>query len=319
MMKANENGGFSYEISFFVVTYHSEWKSLRATLVSALLQKGITMEIVIADDGSEHFPKEQVEDLFREYGFKDYQLVLNQENHGTIANYISGLKACRGEYTKDIAPGDFLSREGLLRDWVDALRESGYSWSFADVQYYEIENEEMVAQPTPPFPVYLRPYMKHNDKKARWNYAVLDDSAHGAGYMGKTEVLLKYACEIAKTGNLYCEDYMLRIMMFDGICAYYYPETAVYYEYGTGISSGKSDKWKKIIYDEYFSLCQMLMNRKADDSFQQKMKRTIRKKTSKFGMALIPGKIFRWALFQVIRRKPRIDFSATENWRKLCR
>ena len=319
MAAAEADRSYPYEISFLVLTYHSEWASLRATLVSAILQKGISPEIVIADDGSGDFPRDKVEALFREYDFRDYQLILNETNRGTIANYISGLKACRGEYTKDIAPGDFLSREGLLREWTDATRKSGYEWSFADVQYYGTENGEMAAIPTPPFPVYLSPYRKHDDRKARWAYTVLDDSAHGAAMLGKTAVLLRYAEEIAATGNKYCEDYMYRIMMFDGICAAYYPETAVYYEFGTGISSGKSKKKKKQISDEFFRMSRKLLEKEPADAFQRKMQRMICRKSSFFAMAFIPGKLWRFLLFQIIRRKPRLNFESTKAWRELCR
>lgn len=310
---------FAYEVTYLVLTYHSEWAALRTTLISAVLQKGVRLEIVVADDGSGDFPKDKVEALFKEYDFEDYQLVLNETNRGTIANYISGLEVARGEFTKSIAPGDFLTREGLMRDWVDALRSSGREWSFADVQYYGTEQGNMIPLPTPPFPVYLSPYLRGDDRRARWNYAALDDSAHGVTMLGRTALKLKYARELAATGNRYCEDYIFRVMMFDGVCAAYFPETVVYYEFGTGISSGKSEVWKKRIADEFFRLGQLLLERQTDDPFQLRMQKVIRRKTSMAAMIFIPGKLRRWFLFQVIRRKPRLDFSRTEAWRQLCR
>ena len=316
--ESDRRGAFEYEISVIILTYHPDWDKLRQTICSAVFQEGVRLQIVVADDGSPDNCRERMEALFSKLGFSDYKLVLNPENHGTIANFISGLEAARGEYAKCISPGDFLTGSDVLKGWLDFTRREGYDWTFSDALYYRNAPDGMQLLPTPPFPVYLNCYHRKNAQRCRWNYAVLDDAALGATLLGRTATKLRYARELAGIGNLYCEDYIYRMMMYDGVCGGYYPRETVFYEYGTGISSGGNSKWQQRITDEFLAMSRLLMARENPDPFQQRMQRQIRKKTSMRAMVRIPGKITRALLFKLVRRKARIDFAATEPWRRRC-
>ena len=312
-------GEYEYEVSVVILTYHPDWNKLRQTVLSAVFQKDVHREIVIADDGSKDNCRKQLEELFEELQFPDYRLVMNPENRGTIANYISGLEASRGEYAKSISPGDFLTGETVLRDWLRFIRKEGCDWSFSEALYYREEDDEMHLMPTPGFPVYRGPYRRRDIQRCRWNYAVLDDAALGATMLGKTALKIRYAQELAGIGNKYCEDYVFRMMMFDGVWGGYYESDTVFYERGTGISSGGDPVWQQRIQEEFLRMSRLLMERKNPDDFQRRMLRQIRKKTSMKAMIRIPGKIRRALLFQVIRRRPLLDFEGTKSWREKCR
>ena len=122
--------GSSYEVTVLVITYHPAWEKLRQTLISAMLQKDVRCQIVIADDGSDENHRDRILSLFREYAFTEYTLVLNDHNQGTVANYLSGLRAAEGEYTKGISPGDFFSGPFVLREWLNDLKSQKTEWSF---------------------------------------------------------------------------------------------------------------------------------------------------------------------------------------------
>ncbi len=309
----------SFDITVLVLTYQPSEAALRKTLLSAVRQKGVSVEIVVSDDGSRDNLFGMIEQLFRAEGFTHYQLLEHRENRGTIANYLAGLEAARGMYTKSISPGDFLTGPDVLAQWLDVMRREDWGWSFSDAIYYEIRGEEMCLLPTPPFPVYRRPYLKGDTLRQRWNYTVLDDAALGATMMGKTELKKMYAQELLGTGNKYVEDYIFRLMMFDGVPCGYYPRETVFYEHGTGISSGKSKEWNERIAAEFFRMNELLLSRTCHDAFQEKMLRQLRKKTSFPAMMRIPGKLRRYLLFQMIRRKPVMHPEETLAWRTSCR
>ena len=168
-------------------------------------------------------------------------------------------------------------------------------------------------------PVYTAPYLKGDEEKARWNYVVLDDAAHGSAMLSKTAILLKYLRELKEQGCIYSEDMMYRVMIFDGIFGGYYPQATVFYEYGMGISTGKNKEWADKLFQDYLKVNQIICNRKQKDRMQQKMTVYARRKTSAFAMIFVPGKLWRWFRVNYWPRRYRVDFDESKNWRKLCR
>ena len=114
----------------------------------------------------------------------------------------------------------------------------------------------------------LYPYIREDFVKARWNYVVLDDVALGAAILGKTSLQMRYAKDLLSAEIRYAEDYMYRLMMFDGVSGSYFRSTTVFYEYGTGVSSGKSKAWKKKLFHEYILLGGLMAKRPDPDAFQ---------------------------------------------------
>ena len=185
-MAEKGTSGWKYDVSVVVLSYHPEFAKEKQTILSAIYQKGISVQIIVADDGSEKNYRQELEELFSARGFVDYKLVMNEKNQGTIANYISALRAAEGEYTKAISPGDYLTGETVLRDWINYLRKEKTDWSFSEAIYYLTENGKDQSLAKAAFPVYTDPYFRHDIRKARWNYVVLDDAAHGCTMLGKT-------------------------------------------------------------------------------------------------------------------------------------
>lgn len=308
-----------YEVSVVVLSYRPDYAKLRQTILSAVYQEDVNLEIIVADDGSPENCRERLEKLFADLGFEHYKLVMNPENHGTIANFISGMKAAEGEYTKAISPGDFLSGKRILREWLDDLKRAQKQWSFSEALFYRAENGREVPVRAPAFPVYLKPYENKDDQKARWNYVVLDDAAHGSTMIGKTALLTAYAKELADAGNKYGEDYLFRLLMFDGICGHYFPKGTVFYEFGSGVSSGKNKKWTAILFGEYLQMNRIMAERTGQDPFQKKMSKYSKRKTSAFAMVFVPGKMQRLFRVSFMPRRYDYPFEASEAWRQQCR
>ena len=317
--QAGKKGTKQYDISVIVLSYHPDSDQEKRTLLSILLQEGVSFEIIIADDGSEENNREEILRLFESCRFTDYTLVMNAENKGTIANLYSGLRKAKGEYTKCISPGDYLTGPTVLKDWLEFIRKAGTEWSFSEAVFYREENGEERPVRMPAFPVYIKPYTRNDTRKARWNYVIIDDVAYGCVMLGKTGLFLKYTEELMNNGCKYAEDYMFRIMMFDGVFGSYYPAGTVFYETGTGISSGKNAKWIKILADEYQIMSRIIMSRDTTDPFRVTMARMVHRKVTMIAMIFVPGTFRR---FMKLKYRPRMfafDFAATEKWRRALR
>ena len=307
------------EVSVLVITYHPDLQKLRQTLRSILHQQDVRPEIIVADDGSENNLSREITSLFQEYAFEDYRLVMNPVNQGIVANCISGLSVATGAYAKIISPGDFFCSEHVLRDWLDDLRASGAKWSFCDIVCYRQADGQEVQVPGPRSPVYPQPYARHDEAGIRWNYVVLEDVAIGAAMLGETQLTLDYLRQLQAAGIRYAEDFMYRLMMFDGIPGAYWQKPGVFYETGEGISAGKDSVWVQRLFAEFLRLRRVMCDRKPSDPCQRRMRRAVRWKANRPMIYLFPGMLRRMKDSQRSVGLYPFDFAASERWRKLCR
>ena len=309
----------AYDVTVIVLTYHSTFSKLRQTLLSLIFQENVSMQIIVADDGSPENHREEMIELFAQYGFSDYKLVLNRQNQGTILNLVSGLEKADGIYTKCISPGDFLISGDTLCNWVRFMRENALDWSFSEIVNYSLDGDRETVSSEIAMPVYIKPYLDGDRSTMRWNYVVLDDAAPGCAFMGKTQLKKRYAEELASAGNKYAEDLIFRMMMFDGVCGGFYPAATVFYEYGTGISTGKNKTWASRIFGEYLRMNELLAQRPNPDAFQRKMLKYTKRKTSAFAMIFVPGKLRRFLKLHLCPRRFPVALADSEEWREKCR
>lgn len=261
-----------YEISVIVVTYNPSLNKLFDTLESILFQENIKFQIIIADDGSEKNYFEEIRNFFDNRKFKDYILIGNKVNQGTVLNYYSGLKCAIGKYIKGISPGDRLYAADTLRKWIDYLQKAGGEWSFSEAVYYQLnDNGEVQPVSVMAHPNDLTPYKKNNNNKIRWNYVVFSDMALGASILGTKAVQISYIEKIIYR-IVYAEDNIWRLMMFDGIVGVYYSEFTILYEYGSGISTSCNDVWGLKLNKDWNAANKIMFN-KSDtaDPFQKSM------------------------------------------------
>lgn len=265
----------AYEVSVLVLTFRPVWTKLRETLDSIICQTDVMYEIVISDDGSEDNLFDEVEEYFREKSFRNYQLVQNAVNSGTVANSVSAVSAAKGNYVKFISPGDMLIGDCILAEWVQNMRKNYYKWSFCDVIFYSGSAENRRYYCFKAFPNDVRPYLKNNQQQCRWNYLVLRDLAVGAAIMAEKETALIYLRRILGKVK-YAEDNAWRIAMFDGIVGGYFARDAVLYEYGVGTSTSGQEKWNKLLQDDWIAAdCEML-NASNMDAYQQKIRNAMK-------------------------------------------
>ena len=264
---------YKYDLTVLVISYNPNYGKLMRTLRSAILQKGVHHQIVVADDGSKNNYFAEVEELFRRHHFTDYVLVKNLENIGITMNFYSGLVKAEGEFLKGISPGDYLYAQDTLEKWLAFVREHQLDASFGDAVYFNLEDDQIVtfpkiiSRPKTRFLLSVNHYDEYNSKVNVWANA---DHILGAVYFTKTALVKQY-CEPLLGKVKYMEDVLYRIMLLDGIHTVYYPANVMMYEFGTGVSTSMDPKWRKIIADEKTTIVQLLEESGRTDLFTKKL------------------------------------------------
>ncbi|MBR4342246.1 MAG: glycosyltransferase [Lachnospiraceae bacterium] len=106
---------YLFDISIIIITYNPIWDKLVKTLdSSSIVQKKISFEVIVCDDGSDIKFKEELQKYFSVKSFKEYKLIFHDRNNGTVSNFYSGLKLASGKYTKVISPGDYFTETEAL-------------------------------------------------------------------------------------------------------------------------------------------------------------------------------------------------------------
>lgn len=239
-----------FDVSFVVLTYNPNITKLILTIKSILIQKMLKYEIIISDDGSKHFPRQELEVFFYDNKFKNFTILENQMNEGTVINFFRGVNQATGQYIKGISPGDYISDEFAIFNWLKELRKHNADWSFAKYMAYSSnENNSIYFLNAYSHPQDENCYILNNST-AVWNYVVSNDSAVGATTICKKETLIKYL-KIILYKVIYTEDLIFKLMMLDNINYLFYPNITMLYEFGSGISTGKRKKWYRLITKDF--------------------------------------------------------------------
>ena len=264
------------KISVVVLTYNPSKQKLIATLKSIIGQEDVDVQIIVSDDGSKENYFEEVKGIFEKSGFTDYILITSEKNQGTVKNAIQAVRVANGKYAKLISPGDMFASSKSLRNWINHLIESKYRWSICETIYYKNVNGCVSPIKQPTHPMIVDVYQKKQERKCRWNYVVLCDVALGAATICERELMLEYLLRI-EGKVVFVEDSIHRIMMFDGICADYFPECAILYEHGYGVSTSNDSVWNERIAKDWDAAEKEMLSRlDSNDLFQKKMAKALK-------------------------------------------
>lgn len=276
-MVINSRSKDTYEITVLVCSYNPKISTLFFTLDSILNQKDIELEIIIADDGSKNNLASEIEQFFKNKKFKNWKMVCNKSNRGTVHNLYSGLLVASGEYIKIISPGDAIYGENTLRKWLDFTVNNNYIWTFSDAFHYygNIKNMKIISVNA--HPNNITPYLNRDERTCIWNYVVWDDIALGATILCKKDIQIFYTKKILDK-VIYAEDNMWRIMMFDGIVGGYYPHNTMFYEYGTGISTNGSSIWNQRIMLDWNAATNIMLDKQEFTDLQKEINKDLKRK-----------------------------------------
>ena len=113
-----------------IIPMYRNFPAVRETLECVFRQDYPWIEIVISDDGSPEWDREfpslkAFAEERRGTNIVDIVYSHMPENKGTVANCNNGYSLGRGEYIKDLSPGDTLTDDHALSRYVELLEESG--------------------------------------------------------------------------------------------------------------------------------------------------------------------------------------------------
>jgi glycosyltransferase involved in cell wall biosynthesis len=255
------------DISVIVLTYNPDLGDLKRTLRSIILQEGVSFEIVIADDGSKNNLSKEIIEYFERSGFTGYQLALNEENHGTVKNIISGVSISRGRYIKLISPGDYLYDEKSLKNLFDCAEQNKVPLVFGDVLFFDSNSEDFSVIKKSALPCITKCYEagSYDADTVRRNYLIVYDNIHGISTLVEKAAFEKYL-KMIEGKVIYCEDHCYRLMAYDGAKMIYCKKPVAMYGFGFGISTGTNDKWAQRLLNDLNASNEVIVSMIKDDN-----------------------------------------------------
>lgn len=257
------------EVSVVVVTYNPSYSKLFYTLQSIIWQENVDFEIIITDDGSKSFDKERVQNWFLSKGFKDYKLVLNSVNQGTMKNSISGWSLAEGKYIKQLSPGDMLYDKYTLAKAFRYIEEHELGLAFGLVSAYQMEANriELVNINNPKD---LKPYYANNKEWIKYNYLIKRDYVNGMAYIARSDLLLKYG-KLLEEKVKYAEDCTYILMIANDVSVGFIQDYIIWYEYGSGISTSRNQIWSQRIGSDNIACFEIIGQLKPEYKFVSKL------------------------------------------------
>ncbi|WP_315453250.1 glycosyltransferase [uncultured Selenomonas sp.] len=248
-----------YDVSVCVATYHPDDEMLFATLTSIVQQRGCSFEILVGDDGSEHFDVKRVELWLLQHQFKDYTILHSAENRGTVLNYMNMYVHACGHYIKNLSPGDFFYSNHALTDMMQFMKQNGYQFAFGrSCNYRKEKNQYIIVDRMNPH--HLRPYREGAVSAIKEAYLVCQDYAVGAAFLVDRELMISYTRDIV--GHVtYMEDGVHIMMVADDIPLGFWNHNFIWYECETGISGGPSQEWIERLGRDHCTVLMMIAQR----------------------------------------------------------
>lgn len=296
------------DVSVILVTYNSDLKKIKFTLNSLMRQKGIILQIIVADDGSFNNYSQELKSYFKDNNFINFTLVNSEQNKGTVRNIANAVRYAKGKYTKTIAPGDFFANEQTLQKWIEFMERESVRVSFGEAAYYsDYQTMGLIrTKGSPSNKALYNKGLKYSNIFV--DYLLANDTILGAALFMDTKILKKYIKTI-ENRIIYAEDFMIRIMIYDGIEVRFYPNVAIWYEYGTGISTSKNKKWEKLLHNDFEESNKIIEEREPKTKLQKKYIKYLSLKKHKDIIKLIKVILFPKMLYFRIKMRNAREYT----------
>lgn len=231
------------QVSVVVLTYNPDNTKLRRTLAAIAKQQDVSLEILISDDGSARKDFAFLPELMAQLGVTDYRLLEHPVNRGTVQSCRSAVAQATGEYVFLTSPGDYLYDPLVLRDLYAFAETHNAPLCFGNAVFYrEGELTRQVGVPAAP-----GVYAPGSSKKQVDTCFFGGSWVIGAAYFRSRELLSRCLEQIGDV-CVYMEDTPTTMFaLAQGETLAYCDRNTVWYEDGTGVSTGASDKWAKLL------------------------------------------------------------------------
>lgn len=242
----------SADITALITTYNQRIQATLLSTASAVLQKGLRVQIVIADDCSST-NLSQVYSQFLDYaGHTNYQVIRHNHNVKTVRNIANALPAVNSPIVKCFGAGDLLYSYNTLSDSASALSKSGASCGFGRILTFEnnADGGRLFTAPRNPNSYSVDSSLT-NRSKLFSNQMLNADWIPAGSQFWRTETLESILFKLSDVyGVRYCEDFAITLELFEGL-PYFLDEPVLWYEFSGGISTGGNAESIKRLYADH--------------------------------------------------------------------
>ena len=254
------------EVSIIICTYNPVFSKLISTIEAAVGQKNVKFEIIISDDGSDKDYFELIDKYFERISFKNYQLIKNECNVGTVKNALNAIRKANGEYIFMDSPGDIIFDEYVISDFYRFSKERNADICFGNYVPYYIKDDKLC------YSNYLKPkypniyYSSYKNYKASF-FTI--EYILGASYFRSRKFLLD-SLEFIKDYARFAEDTPTSIYaLAQHKPINYYNRSIVWYEYGCGVSTSGDSNWGKRLFQDFISSYKAIQKKYPKDRYVQ--------------------------------------------------
>ena len=273
-MPNGPNKSTEVDVTFLIASYHASLEKLKRSVLSGIIQEGISLQIIVCDDGSDdpHFVELQA--LFLENNFTNYVLLGAEKNAGTVKNVMKAADHAKGRYLVAVGAGDYFCHKTVLHDWVQDCIAHNTPVSFGDIINFRMENmkEYVVSAPKIPHCLFLYQKTRRHLNTERYVYLLCYDHICGASWMCRTDLFFSYT-KLLDDRVIYANDNCFRLMIHDGYSFHYYPKEVMKYEYGDGVSTSASTTWSTRIQKDMRETNRVLCEMEPKDPFSRRVQR----------------------------------------------
>jgi glycosyltransferase involved in cell wall biosynthesis len=255
------------QVSVIVLTYNPDNRKLRQTLSAIAAQQDISLELIISDDGSANKDFSFLPEFMSAHNIADYVLLEHSQNLGTVQNCRSAVAAATGDYVFLTSPGDYLFDPYVLRDFYCFTKSSGAAITFGNAVFYAASDKQPLLTRnygTPAAPQLYNASVSRKQVKASFfsgNWII------GASYFRNRELMLSWLNQISDTSKYMEDTPTSAIALAENHRICYYDRNIVWYEDGTGVSTGSSTKWEKLLHQDALLTFQKLKQQYPKDPY----------------------------------------------------
>jgi len=232
------------------------------------LQKFEEFEIVISDDASKENHFKEIEQFFAERGFENYHLVEHKKNQGTVKNLLSGLEYVSGKYVKFLSAGDTFYSENTMEKLYLFMEKSRSEYCFGLMQGYQMEQCGKVNKVSFFHPFDIQSYRNRNERKIVKNLVLYSDNVCGAAVCGEKNFCIEYLNKICNC-VVYEEDIMQVLAAVEHRTIDFIDDYIVWYEVGSGVSSGANNKFAELLSQDVSRFYEMLYREYNDNMYRK--------------------------------------------------
>ena len=246
------------QVSVIVLTYNPNPMKLRQTLRAVAAQKEVCYELIISDDGSARKDFSFLPEYMETLGVGNYRLLEHEENRGTVQSCFRAVSAARGEYVFLTSPGDFLFDALVLRDLYRFAQANNAPLCFGNAVFYcAQEGVPRLTQPVgkPSSPRLYAPEASAQNGKLCF---FAGDWVIGASYFRSRTLLLRCLEKILDTAKYMEDTTTTAFALAEGNRLCYCDRNVVWYEDGTGVSTGGNAKWDALLRQDLLRSLQKL-------------------------------------------------------------